>query len=84
MEQARVCTGSIKLIFGDETRTLNPTDSTIVNLENPIMISRAENQGCGCFEIYSGRNGRGYAYPLPEHENINADIVVRSFMRVEC
>ena len=83
MEQ-RVCTGSIKLIFGNGTRTLNPTDSTIVNLENPIMISRAENQGCGCFEIYTRRNGRGYAYPLPENGNIIADIVVRSFMRVEC
>ena len=85
MEQARVCDGSLNLISGDKTRTLNtPQYFTIVNLEERIMMSRAETHGCGCFVIYTGSHGRDDAYLLLEHENINADIVVRSFRRVEC
>ena len=79
-----VCIGNLNLISGDKTKTLNTTQYNTINLEKPIMISRAEVHGCGCYVIYTGRDGRGRAHFLQHENNIIADIKVRSFRRVRC
>ena len=79
---------NVHLIFRDRTvKTLYTRDNTIDTYENlgePIMITRAETHGCGCFIIYSKRNGRGDAEIIPEHHTFRADFRVSSFKRIEC
>ena len=91
-EKQMECSGSVHLI---STRynynvTLNTNDYTIrtsaYNFEEPILISRAETQGCGCFVIYKLKNGFGLSRPLSQHETFiaTAGFRVSSFKRIEC
>ena len=88
------CRGSLQLTSIDNTVTqLNTGDftlHTITNLEESIMIVRAETQGCGCcFTIYRGRDGRGLGHLLRQQETFDSHVrgffkTVSSFQRIDC
>ena len=81
------CNGSLHLISTERNVTLytiNTIDIEYENLGEPITISRAKTQGCGCFIIYRRRDGRGVSKTLPKHHTFRADFRVSSFKRIEC
>ena len=61
-EEGIVCDGSLRLTSTDNIETFfstkdYPVRESAYNLTPPITITEAKIDGCGCFIIYTGRDG---------------------------
>ena len=91
------CTGSLILTspssprYGATTvfRTGQSWIDNIVDFPKKITITGVEVQGCGCFQIYNKKNGRGKTFILRSNETIKKGDktffrYARSMKRVMC
>ena len=90
--EGKKCDGSIVLLTEETKTVLHSSGETIYEFQNTnktIRINRAEAQGCGCFRIFTKRNGRGASASLRSGEALTSDDrtfipVVRSVVRLPC
>ena len=87
------CTGSLILTspprYGAPTVFRTGQLDNIVNFSRRITITRVEVQGCGCFQVYNKKNGRGKTFILRSQEYIQKGDKTffrkaRSMKRVMC
>ena len=92
--EEQVCNGSLHLISTDRNVTLHTSDyaiDTYKNLDEPIQISSAKTQGCGCFIIWTKKKERGEAKEIFENKRFDSNDrdfvknkIVKSITRIEC
>ena len=87
------CTGSLILTspprYGSSTVFRTGQFDNIVNFSKRKIITKVEVQGCGCFQVYSKKNGKGKTFILRSQEKIQKDDKAffrkaRSMKRVMC
>ena len=66
------CNGSLILHspprFGSPTVFRTGQLENIVNFSRRIIITKVEVQGCGCFQVFSKKNGGGQTFTLRSEE----------------
>ena len=86
------CSGSLVLITSDKNRTSFETGRLKLKVTYniaPTKISRAEVQGCGCFYIFSQRDGKRMSHLLRTGDSLTSGdrgffSTVRSVQVVRC
>ena len=91
-----VCTGSLVLTspprFGSPEHRILTEDSSLGHTKNftkKITITKVEVHGCGCFQVYNKKKGRGKTFILRSNETIKKGDKTffrhaRSMKRVMC